>query len=63
MGKLREAGHYAELDVDGILVNKMAAWTEVAQDRDRWRAVVAQKKAVVCTELGFESAIQLFERS
>ena len=39
-GKLREAGNFAKLGVDGFLVNKMGAWTDLAQDRDRWWAVV-----------------------
>jgi len=48
-GSLRERGHWGDQDVDGEDNIKMdlqevgegrGDWMELAQDRDRWRAVV-----------------------
>jgi hypothetical protein len=48
-GSLRERGHWGDQDVDGRIIFKMSLeedggccgdWMELAQDRDRWRALV-----------------------
>ena len=49
-GNLRERDHLGEHDVDGRIIFKMdlqevgrgcGDWMELAQDRDRWRALVS----------------------
>jgi hypothetical protein len=46
-GKVRERGHLKDLDVNGRTILKWSLkrgmdmdWIDLAQDRDRWRAIV-----------------------
>jgi hypothetical protein len=48
-GSLRERGHWGDQDVDGRIILRwifrnlegvVRNWVELAQDRDRWRALV-----------------------
>jgi hypothetical protein len=51
-GNLRERGHWGDPDVDGRYIKKdlqelgggCGDWMELAQDRDRWRALVSTVK-------------------
>jgi len=48
VGNLRERGHWEDPDVDGRIILRwifgkwegVGDWMELAQDRDRWRALV-----------------------
>jgi len=50
-GSLRERGHWVDQDVDGRIILRWifrkleggcGDWMELAQDRDRWRALVSR---------------------
>ena len=42
-GNLRERDHWGDQDVDGRIILRWGCgdWMELAQDRDRWRALVS----------------------
>jgi len=43
LGNLRERDNWGDPDVDGRIILKVGGggdWMELAQDRDRWRALV-----------------------
>jgi hypothetical protein len=52
-GNLRKRGHWGDPDVDGMIIlkwifRKLEGWwglMELAQDRDRWRALVSTVKS------------------
>jgi hypothetical protein len=39
-GNLRERDHWGDPDVDGRMEGGCGDWMELAEDRDRWRALV-----------------------